>query len=327
MVAARETTLRELLEGSKQYQVPLYQRTYSWSKVQLQRLWDDILTLAEDRATDASATHFIGSLVLAPSPTNGPAGISEYLVVDGQQRLTTLSILLCAVRDHRAAHEDPEHRDRLNQEYLINKWKPEQHRLKLVPTQADLHAYLACLDATPQAGGGDPIGAAYRFFSSQLAAADDPNDPLDIERIEDAVIAGLALVSVTAQQGDNVHRIFESLNNTGLKLTQADLLRNYLFMRLPTRGRAVYESVWLPLQEQLTPTELELLFWLDLVQRDARARQTEVYSGQQARLNRISPRNRSKPRCADSAGSARCCGGSSIRTRNRSRRCGDGWSG
>ena len=74
----------------------------------------------------------------------------------------------------------------------------------------------------------------------------------DIERIEDAVISGLALVSVTAQPGDNVHRIFESLNNTGLRLTQGDLLRNYLFMRLPTRGEAVYQSLWLPLQKQLS---------------------------------------------------------------------------
>lgn len=89
MVAARETTLQELLEGSKQYQVPLYQRTYSWKQDQLKRLWEDILKLAEDRVDAPSATHFIGSLVLAPSPSNGPAGVQEFLVVDGQQRLTT----------------------------------------------------------------------------------------------------------------------------------------------------------------------------------------------------------------------------------------------
>lgn len=290
MVAARETKLQELLEGSKQYQVPLYQRTYSWTKTQLQRLWEDITKLAEDRAEDPSVTHFIGSLVLAPSPSNGPAGVQEFLVVDGQQRLTTLSILLCAIREHRAAHENPEHRDRINQQYLINKWKPEQHRLKLVPTQADRAAYLACLDATPQAGGNDPVGVAYRFFRAKLVAAGDFDDIADIERIEDAVISGLALVSVTAQHGDNAHRIFESLNNTGLRLTQGDLLRNYLFMRLPTRGEAVYNSLWLPLQRQLGSNgsnDLELLFWLDLVQQDSRVKQTDIYAGQQARLDRM----------------------------------------
>lgn len=286
MVAARETTLQELLEGSKQYQVPLYQRTYSWTKPQLERLWEDITKLAQDRVEDPSVTHFIGSLVLAPSPANGPAGVQEFLVIDGQQRLTTLSILLCAIRDHRARTEGPDHRDRVNEQYLINRWKPEQHRLKVVPTQRDRAAYSACLDSTPQAGGDDPVGAAYRFFTAQLNVADDPDDLADIERIEDAVIAGLSVVSVTAQAGDNAHRIFESLNNTGLRLTQGDLLRNYLFMRLPTRGDTVYHSLWLPLQEALGKN-LELLFWLDLVQRDPRIKQTDTYAGQQIRLNRL----------------------------------------
>ncbi len=293
MVAARETTLQELLEGSKQYQVPLYQRTYSWKTLQLERLWEDITKLADDRREpesrngSARPTHFIGSLVLAPSPTNGPTGVQEFLIIDGQQRLTTLSVLLCAIRDHRAEFEGPEHRERINELYLQNKWKPGQQRLKLVPTQADRAAYVACLDATPQAGGSDPVGTAYRFFRSRLIAADAPDDQLDIERIEDAVISGLALVSVTAQAGDNAHRIFESLNNTGLRLTQGDLLRNYLFMRMPTRAEQVYHSLWLPLQEMLSTGELEQLFWLDLVQRDAKVKQTDIYAGQQARLDHL----------------------------------------
>lgn len=286
MVAARETTLQELLEGSKQYQVPLYQRTYSWTRPQLARLWEDIKQLAVDRVHRPTLTHFVGSLVLAPSPANGPAGVAEYLVVDGQQRLTTLSVLLCAIRDHRAATDGPEHRQRIDQLFLTNPWKPDQQRLKLQPTQADRDAYRACVDATVHAGGSDPVGAAYRFFRGELLASDDGDEQIDIRQIEDAVIAGLALVSVTAQAGDNAHRIFESLNNTGLKLNQGDLLRNYLFMRLPHRAEQVYRSLWLPLQEALG-ANLELLFWLDLVQRDARAKQSEVYSGQQARLDRL----------------------------------------
>ena len=100
-------------------------------------------------------------------------------------------------------------------------------------------------------------------------------------------MSGLAIVAVTAGAGDNAYRIFESLNNTGLKLTQADLLRNYLFMRLPHRGEAVYRSLWLPLQESLDPEQLETLFWLDLVQRDPRVKQTETYAEQQKRLDRL----------------------------------------
>lgn len=287
MVTANETTLQHLLEGSKQYRVPLYQRTYSWETKQLRQLWEDVVGLAEDRVTRDS-THFIGSVVLAPSPGNGPTGVPQYLVVDGQQRLTTLTLLLCAIRDHRAAHEDPIHRGRMNDLYLTNPYKPEAQRLKVMPTQTDREAYQACVDSTPHAGGRDSIGAAYRFFAAKLVELDDPDDPFDIERLENAVISGLTLVSITTNHGDNAHRIFESLNNTGAALSQADLLRNYLFMRLPTRGEQVYRSLWLPLQDQLkTAKNLELLFWLDLVQDDARVKQTDTYSGQQDRLDRL----------------------------------------
>jgi uncharacterized protein with ParB-like and HNH nuclease domain/alkylated DNA nucleotide flippase Atl1 len=282
VVAARETTLQELLGGAKQYQVPLYQRTYSWGKDQLDKLWEDVLQLAEDRVTRPDLTHFMGSLVLAPSPLNGPAGVQDWLVIDGQQRLTTLSLLLCALRDHRA-QQDPGERERINELYLVNKWHKDRHT-KLQPTQADRPAYLACVDGTAQAGGADPVGSAYRSFKAKQAALDDQSQ---IERLEDALMSGLAIVAVTAGADDNAYRIFESLNNTGLKLTQADLLRNYLFMRLPSRGETVYQSLWLPLQESLTPDQLETLFWLDLVQRDPRVKQTEIHAEQQKRLDRL----------------------------------------
>jgi uncharacterized protein with ParB-like and HNH nuclease domain/alkylated DNA nucleotide flippase Atl1 len=287
MVAAREISVQQLLEGSVQYQIPLYQRTYSWKRVQLERLWDDILQLAEDRIESPQTTHFMGSLVLAGAGANGPGGVHEYLVVDGQQRLTTLSLLLTAIRDHRREHESPEHFDRINEMYLMNKWKKSDHRYKLSPTQADRESYRACIDATPQAGGTDGIGETYRFFKAALVAADDPEDEFDIERLEDAVISGLSLVSVTTAEGDNTHRIFESLNNTGLKLTQGDLLRNYIFMRLPSQGDAVYSSLWLPLQNLLSADDLELLFWLDLVQDHPTAKQSEIYSLQKRQMDRL----------------------------------------
>lgn len=288
MVKAVETSLRELLEGTKQYQVPLYQRTYSWKSAQLERLWEDLAQLADDRAAHrAQVTHFLGSLVLAPTPEVGPAGVSKYLVVDGQQRLTTTTLLLAAIRDHRAATESPEHRDRLNEQYLINKWKSGDERLKLLPTQADRPSYLACIESGPHAGAADQIGETYRFFRARVAELDDPDDPHDIERIEEAVLSGLTLVSVTTTRDDNAHRIFESLNNTGLRLTQGDLLRNYLFMRLPHRGPVVYQTQWLPLQERLTNDELELLFWLDAVQRDESVTQRDTYRAQVSRMDAL----------------------------------------
>lgn len=286
MVKANEISVQRLLEGSYSYQIPLYQRTYSWRRDQLQRLWEDVITLAEERSVNLKATHFIGSIVLAPGASNGP-GIHEYLVVDGQQRLTTLTLLLAAIRDHRRDREAPHHFERINEKYLLNKWESGAHRYKLLPTQADRGSYQACLDATPHAGGTDGIGAAYSYFQSQLATADDPDDPLDIERIEEAVTSGLALVSVTTSAEDNTYRIFESLNNTGLKLTQGDLLRNYIFMRLPVQGDAIYQTLWLPLQNQLENRDLELLFWLDLVQREPTVKQTDTYEAQKRRMEHL----------------------------------------
>lgn len=286
-VKATETTLKELLEGTKQYQVPLYQRTYSWVKEQHARLWSDLVALAEERRDNRDATHFLGSVVLAPSPANGPTGVHRYLVVDGQQRLTTLSILLAAIRDHRAATEGAAHRDRINEQYLENKWESENARLKLLPTQADRDSYRACVRQTPDAGGTDGVGEAYRYFTGRLSASASEERPVDVQALEEALLLGLSLVSVTAQKDDNVHRIFESLNNTGLQLTQGDLLRNYLFMRLENKAEAAYADLWLPLQKTLTPKQMELLFWLDLVQDDPNARQSNVYADQVRRLESI----------------------------------------
>lgn len=284
MVQAVETYLRKILEGSVQFQVPLYQRTYSWRKPQHQRLWEDVIKLADDRLDSPSVTHFIGSLVLTPSPSSNPGSTSEFLVVDGQQRLTTLTILLAAIRDHRAETEDQSHRDRINEQFLMNKWATGQP-LKLLPTQKDREEYEACIRSTPLAGSSHAIGSAYRYFRAELLSTGELESEVNVAQIEDAVLGGLALVSVVAESGDNVHRIFESLNNTGLRLTQGDLIRNYLFMRLPSRADAVYAQHWRTLEATLDSNQLELLFWLDLVQRNDNAKQSDTYSLQQYRLD------------------------------------------
>lgn len=282
---ARETTFQQLVQGEKQFQVPLYQRTYSWKERQLEQLWSDILDQADAHQSDArKATHFLGSVVLAPSPLTSVSGLQRWLVVDGQQRLTTLMVALCALRDHQVP-EDPTARERFDDRYLINKYLTGNERYRLLPTQADRASFVACVSAAPDADAGDGIPAAYRWFRKAAAAADDPEDLEDIARIEGVIRDRLALVEIVADRDDNVHRIFESLNNTGLGLTQADLLRNYIFMLLPNRGDELYEAVWLPLQERLTSEELETLLYLDLVLRGHETvRRDELYRVQQERL-------------------------------------------
>jgi len=106
---AHEVSFLDLVQGEKQFQVPLYQRTYSWSDNQLTQLWRDLLEQAEGMATAAGRPgHFIGSIVLAPSPSLAAGGVQRWLVVDGQQRLTTLMLVLAAIRDHvRVEDEQP----------------------------------------------------------------------------------------------------------------------------------------------------------------------------------------------------------------------------
>lgn len=294
MVAAQETTLRKILEGSKQYQVPLFQRVYSWSSKQIDQLWDDIVETAETRLTQPHVTHFIGSLVLATTPDIGPAGLNKYLVVDGQQRLTTLTLLLAAIRDHLVASGQEATPDRIDEQYLINKWEPGQPT-KLLPTSADREAYLAVIRRVPSAERQSRVKEAYHRFQTKLVeldvAAAQPDCEgmgLTVKNVESTVLSGLSLVAVTASEEDNAFRIFESLNNTGLKLTQADLLKNYLFMRLGDRGQQVYESTWRPLEKRLSSDELELLFWLDVLSDDDRARRADTFERQQRRLSKLS---------------------------------------
>ncbi|MFI2238459.1 GmrSD restriction endonuclease domain-containing protein [Streptomyces chrestomyceticus] len=285
---ARETTFERLIQGDNQFQIPLYQRTYSWDVKDHQRLWDDLLQQAVvDGTEDAPTGHFLGSLVLDPRAPL-PDTVQRWVVIDGQQRLTTLMLLACAIRDHVRTF-DTGRADLVHRRYLVNE---EDYTgldaYKLLPTQADRPSYLACVNSDPTAGGEDSIGAAYRFFRAALTEYDPVGEWETVRHIDQALRRRLTLVTITAGPQDNAFRIFESLNNTGKSLSQADLLRNYVFMQLPTLGEQVYDRVWLPLQTELGPERLTTLAWLDLVlQGQSRSTVSEVYEGQRRRMGRI----------------------------------------
>ncbi|WP_066948093.1 DUF262 domain-containing protein [Microtetraspora fusca] len=280
---ANETTLRRLIQGDQQLLVPLYQRQYTWERPQLAQLWADIKVqvdvLAEGR--QSAPSHFLGSVVLAPGPDLAPSR-SQWIVVDGQQRLTTLMLALCAIRDYLVA-EDPIHRERINELHLINRWQHGEMRYRLLPTQSDRAAFIACVDGAPEGGAADSlVGNAYQFFKSMLVEFDDPADPHDIERVESVLLDRLNLVQILVEKDDNAFRIFESINNTGTRLSQVDLIRNYVFMCLPRRGQDVYDDYWLPMQKRLSPKAMEQLMYLVLVLREGdEAQYNAVYRGHQ----------------------------------------------
>jgi uncharacterized protein with ParB-like and HNH nuclease domain/alkylated DNA nucleotide flippase Atl1 len=284
-VKASETTLRKLIGGEKQFVVPLFQRPYAWTSKQFEPLWSDVVAQADALTGDQSRTHFLGSVVLAPSP-HTTSSLARWIVVDGQQRLTTLLLLLCAIRDHQLV-EDPRNRDRIDELHLINKFEQGDTRYRLLPTQVNRDAFKACIDGVLDEKVSGAIGSAYQFFRSKLVRADDPADPHDIKRIESAALDRLSLVEIIVEHDDNAFRIFESLNNTGMQLSQVDLIRNYVFMMLATKSEHVYATYWLPLQRLLDSTKaMEQLMYLVLVlKKGEEATYNDIYRGHQELLD------------------------------------------
>ncbi|MEI5135522.1 DUF262 domain-containing protein [Streptomyces libani] len=235
---AQETTFSKIVQGEKQFQIPLYQRTYSWQREELRQLWDDVLELVEDHLDGRQpAAHFVGSVVLAPGRITA-GGIQRWLVVDGQQRLTTLMLAFTALRDRHRERGADKKAARIHDLLLVNSYRDGEDRYRLLPTQADRDAFTACVESSPKAGGPGNVGAAYRFFFGALTEGEENGGEAWTDAVETVLGGLLSIVEITAAEGDNVYRIFESINNTGVGLSQSDLLRNYLFMCLSNRGES-----------------------------------------------------------------------------------------
>jgi alkylated DNA nucleotide flippase Atl1 len=272
-----QKTVGKLLQGQTQFLMPFYQRRYVWDLKKVERLWEDILGVMEEH----EGRHFLGSVVVAEIPDRG--GMERWTVIDGQQRLTTLGIMFCAIRDH-VSERDAALADKLDDLYLINKYYDGDRWFKVVPAMADRASWRKLLLSQVGADGDDRIGEAYRFFRAALRDADD--DAVDIAALERTVAGQLDLVQITTGAEDNVHRIFESLNNAGQPLSPADLLRNHVLMRLGSRMERVYERHWEPLERLVSEQHLDELIYLSLVlSGEGEVAQKDVYQTLRARMH------------------------------------------
>jgi len=279
---ASETSLRILLEGQKQFQIPLFQRPYGWREGNWEALWADILETYE---SEAEATHFLGPIVTKSLPGT-PEGVSPFLVIDGQQRLTSLVVLLAAMRDA-FAPSNAQLAKKLDELFIGNRFVPGFAKYKVLPTQADRGAFFSVVDGTGTSGPS-PIHRLYRFFMSRLNAAQPASKDIDAARLEHAVLSRLQVVSVTLGQDDNEFRIFESLNAKGMPLRQVDLLKNYVFMRLPAeRQEPLYASLWRPMEDVLGDA-LESFFRHEFISSGEFVREGDVYQGWKSRLDPLS---------------------------------------
>src|SRR5690349_20331239 len=156
--------------------IPLFQRVYSWKQDNWETLWDDII---ETRDMEVPSKHFLGSIVTKSIEQNVTDGVMTFLVIDGQQRLTTLPILLAALRDVAEKH-DPQLAGEIDERYLINKYAKDQLKhYKVLPTQTDRPAYFAVINKEiPQTPTTAIHHAYYYFLNAFRKAAEAPGTPL-----------------------------------------------------------------------------------------------------------------------------------------------------
>jgi len=177
--------------------------------------------------------------------------------------------------------------ERFDKLYLLNEFQEGQARYRLQPTEEDRAAFHARVEGTADAGSPDLITAAYRFYAQCLDEPRPNSEPIDVLRFEQVIANRMAIVEITTEHGDNAHRIFQSINGTGVDLNQADLLRNYLFMLLPRCAEAVYEELWRPMEMLLGVANLAGLARVDLQRRGQIVATDGVYAAHQRRLDPI----------------------------------------
>lgn len=235
---AIKSNINSILDGKKQFIIPVYQRTYSWEKVQCQRLWKDIVRMQKDK----QAGHFVGSIVNIAEQMM-PAGVQKFMIIDGQQRITTLILLLIALRDYLLAQPDCQevNPDEITETCLKNKFQTGIEQYKLILTKTDKGLLLQLIEAAPiKENISSRILDNYYFFLDRIAKKE--LSPAEIYQ----ATGKLQIVNITLdRQYDDPQLIFESLNSTGLDLSQSDLIRNYILMGLEQEEQnQIYNNIW-----------------------------------------------------------------------------------
>ena len=244
---ATEANLLKFLRKSPQFVIPIYQRNYSWTAEQCRQLWSDLMRAGRDEKVQA---HFIGSIVYVERGLSSVTSQEALLVIDGQQRLTTSTLLIAALAKHFETQGLGElleafSNKKLRNYYLLNPDEDGERHFKLILSETDKDTLLAILQNTPlPAEASSRITENYALFQELIAA-----NQSELEAICQG-LAKLVIVDVSLDRSqDNPQLIFESMNSTGLELSQADLIRNYILMGLePKLQTELYKTYWRPME-------------------------------------------------------------------------------
>lgn len=245
---ASEANLLQFLRNSPQLSIPIYQRNYSWTLEQCRQLWNDLMRAGRD---EGIKSHFIGSIVHIEKGKSTVTMQEPHLVIDGQQRLTTATLLIAALAQHLDSHDPSQIPDafrpnKLRNYYLLNPEETGDRHFKLILSETDKDTLLALLKNSPLPSPASiRIKENHDFFVAQIQTC---------KHELAAICTGLGklfIVEVALDRTyDNPQLIFESMNSTGLELSQADLIRNYILMSLaPKLQTELYKSYWRPMEQ------------------------------------------------------------------------------
>jgi uncharacterized protein with ParB-like and HNH nuclease domain len=235
---ASETKIDRFLATSETtFAIPVYQRNYDWTVKECQQLFNDIIRIADSNDN----AHFIGSIVYVHDDVYSVTGLNELTIIDGQQRLTTITLIYSTLYRLSKQMGNENLVNRIQKMYLINEFAPETEKLKLKPTENNKEAlhFILNSDGTDEFSGGySRIIDNFNFFKNHI----------NTENYETVLkgLSKLVFVDISLDRAkDNPQRIFESLNSTGLDLSQADLIRNYILMGLKQREQNnIYKNYW-----------------------------------------------------------------------------------
>lgn len=240
---AHKGNIYEILNGNKQFLIPVYQRFYSWDIDQCRRLWNDIVEMQKQ----GKAGHFVGSIVNIAEQAM-PTGVQKFMIIDGQQRMTTLTLLLLALRDYAINNPDDKTINalRIDNMLLKNEYEYGDERYKLLLTETDRDILISLIEKKPiMEGTRSRLIENYNFFANKISDRE-----IQPDKVYES-IGKLQIVNITLDRAvDDAQAIFESLNSTGKELSESDLIRNYILMGLePSEQTYVYEHLWRPMEQ------------------------------------------------------------------------------
>lgn len=225
------------MEGSdKRFVIPVYQRNYDWKTENCKQLYDDLVKIIKCERK----SHFFGSLVSVYNPEGHN---EEFLVIDGQQRLTTISLLFLAmynlIDNGVIVPQASNLKQRIFEEYLVDKWQPEETRIKLKPIKNDQNAFGKLFSEPSEHIRESNLTVNYEYFYERIQKQE-----ITIDELYNAICA-LEIINIRLDGNDNPQLIFESLNSTGLDLSEGDKIRNFILMSLPSSSQEkYYEMYW-----------------------------------------------------------------------------------